>query len=192
MTGNTGLLTSRCDPFGAESRIQLLGGMYGEQHRGKHMWHCSNRAAGRYRMVCQGGDYGHQLSPGQGLVSAFHCDGGHKGQVMPLCTVHVREFTVGPPKPGYTRDLKTPVGQVGGTKANEMCPACMWPPEARTLQEQADDLQQRMSVLVVTGLDLTGDFLRLKAAQDRVRGRMDELFASGRVHKCPLKLTEVS
>jgi hypothetical protein len=192
MTGNTGLLTARCDPFGAESRIQLLGGMYDEKNRGKYMWHCDQRAAGRYRMICQGGDYGHQLSPGQGLVAAYHCDGGHKGQVMPLCTTHAREFTVGPPKPGYTRDLRTPVGQIGGTKANEMCPACMWPPEARTLQEQADDLQQRMSVLIVMGLDLTGDFVRLQVAQDRVRGRMDELFASGRVHKCPLQLIEVS
>ncbi len=190
MTANTGLLTQRCDPFGAETQIRLLGGMYDERHRGAYMWHCKEPAIGRYRMICTGGNYGHQATPGQGLVAAYHCDGGHKGQVMPLCKKHVRDFTVGPPRPGFTADLKTPVGQVGGTKANEMCPACMWPPEARALQERADILQMELSRLQIHGL--LGEFARVQAAQDQVRARLDELFASGRVHKCPLKLTEVS
>jgi hypothetical protein len=190
VTGNTGLLTARCDPFGAESKIQLLGGMYDEKHRGKHMWHCAERAIGRYRMICAGGDYGFTPTPGQGIVSATHCDGGHKGQVMHLCPVHVREFSVGPPAPGWSRDKRTPHGQVGGTRANEMCPACMWPPEARTLQERADALQQEMSRMQVFGL--MSEFARLQRDQDVVRGRLDELHQSGRVHKCPLILREVS
>ncbi|HWM96726.1 MAG TPA: ABC transporter C-terminal domain-containing protein [Streptosporangiaceae bacterium] len=197
MNANTGLLTSRCDPFGAESQVKLLGGMYGEEHRGKYMWHCAEPAIGRYRMTCTGGDYGHRLAADAGLVAATHCDGGHVGQVMPLCKVHVREFTTGPPKPGFTRDLKTPVGQVGGTVANNMCTACMWPPEARGLQETADAMQQQLAMLhyqmAATGL-MTGlpRMARLTARQDQVRARLDELYASGRIHKCPLKLIEVS
>ena len=190
MTGNTGLLTQRCDPFGAESRIRLLGGMYDERHRGIHMWHCKEPAAGRFRMICAGGDYGHRAQADGGLIAAWHCDGGHKGQVMPLCRLHVRDFTTGPPRPGFTRDLKTPLGQVGGTRATDMCPPCMWPGEARALQERADHLQQQMSVMVIRGL--ISEFARLQGAQDQVRARMDELFRTGRIHKCPLRLTEVS
>jgi hypothetical protein len=194
----TGLLTQRCDPFGAESKIQLLGGLYDEKHRGTYMWHCKEPATGRYRMICTGGSYGHRLQADGGLIAAYQCDGGHQGQVMPLCRIHVRDFTVGPPKPGFTRDLRTPVGQVGGTKGNEMCPACMWPPEARTLQMEADAVQQRISQLrmVVAASGIMGKFLAelasLESRQDQQRARFDELFASGRVHKCPLTLKEVS
>ena len=50
MTGNTGLLTQRCDPFGAENeRPQILGGVMGDNMIGKIMWRCENPAAGRYR-----------------------------------------------------------------------------------------------------------------------------------------------
>lgn len=198
MTANTGLLTARCDPFGAESRINLLGGMYGEQYRGRYMWHCDRPAIGRYRMICTGGDYGHRTQADGGLIAATHCDGGHKGQVMHLCPLHVRDFTTGPPRPGFTKDLKTPVGQVGGTKATEMCPACMWPPEARTLQEAADRMQEELSRLHY-GAEISGilglnvrRIAQVTAAQDQVRARMDELFATGRIHKCPLVLREVS
>jgi hypothetical protein len=198
MTGNTGLLTSRCDPFGAESQVQLLGGMYDEKYRGKYMWHCDQPAIGRYGMICTGGDYGHRAQGDGGLVHATHCDGGHKGQIMALCRIHVRDFTTGPPKPGFSRDLKTPHGQVGGTRATDMCPACMWPPEARTLQEQADALQQEMSRLRTGPMELIVSghvmrrFAQMEAVQDQVRARLDELYQTGRVHKCPLTLREVS
>lgn len=190
MSANTGLLTSRCDPFGAESRIQLLGGMYDESHRGTYMWHCAEPAIGRYRMTCRGGDYGFRLASDGGVVEASHCDGGHQGQVMHLCKVHVAEFSVGPPKPGFSKDLRTPHGQVGGTKANEMCPRCAFPPEAKTLTERANVLQGRMAQMQYLGL--MAEFAKLQAQQDELRGRLDELHQTGRIHKCPLRLVEVS
>lgn len=165
MTG-TGLLTAMCDPYGAESGIRLLGGLYPESHTGRIMWHCSNRAAARYRMTCQGGDYGSRSAPDGGLVAAFHCDGGHRGQVMPLCLDHVREI---------------------GRRQSGLCPACAWPPRARMLQEQADQLQMRLAA--------AWDFstmAKLSAMLDQVRAALDELNAQGIVHKCPLKLIEVS
>lgn len=203
MTGNTGLLTSRCDPFGAENgKISLLGGVMPESMVGKVMWRCEEPATGRFRMICTGGDYGHRLQADGGLIRAYHCEGGHKGQVMPLCVKHQRDFTVGPPKAGYTRDLKTPVGQIGGTIANELCPACAYPPEARTLTEVADRLQQEMSVIKAAPIRALGlmaeignmreKFARLEREQDKIRARLDELHATGRVHKCPLRLKEVS
>lgn len=188
--GNTGLLTQRCDPFGAESRILLAGGLHPENHVGKVMWHCPERAIARYRMICTGGTYGFRRSPGAGIVPAYHCPGGHKGQVMPLCLKHVRDFTTGPPRPGFTRDLRTPVGQVGGTRATDLCPACAFPPEARVLSERADYLNQQMAKAQAYGLMTV--FARLQADQDTVRARLDELNESGRIHKCPLILREVS
>jgi hypothetical protein len=209
MTGNTGLLTQRCDPYGAESKIQLLGGMYDEKYRGTHMWYCREPSVGRFRMVCTGGNYGHRLAADAGLIAATHCDGGHEGQIMPLCRKHVTEYTTGDyAKP---RPLRTPAydqlgreqhwapgSVVGGSRANNMCPRCMWPPEARELQEVADWLQQEMSRLKVGPMSMimSGELLRrftaMEQAQDQVRARFDELYASGRVHKCPLKLKEVS
>jgi len=198
VSANTGILTTRCDPFGAESKIQLMGGMVDERHRGAVMWHCAEPAIGRYRMICKGGDYGHRPTNDGGLIHATHCPGGHKGQHMNLCAVHVRDFTVGPPKPGFSRDLKTPHGQVGGTVANQMCPACMWPPEAKDLQQQADSLQQEMSRLrmgpmsMILSGQLESRFKAMEATQDQVRARLDELYQTGRIHKCPLRLVEVS
>jgi hypothetical protein len=189
MTNNTGLLTQRCDPFGAESEIKLLGGMYPEAMNGKQHWFCKQPAAGRFRMICTGGDYGFRRGNDGGLVKATHCDGGHRGQIMPLCRSHVSEFSVGPPPPGFDKSMR-PRGRVGGTKANELCPACAFPPEARELTEKANHLQGRLSQLQAFGL--MGEMARLQAEQDQVRARLDELHESGRIHKCPLILREVS
>jgi hypothetical protein len=154
------------------------------------MWHCPERAIARYRMICTGGVYGFRASPGAGTVPAYHCDGGHQGQVMPLCAKHARDFTAGPPPPGFTADRKTPVGQIGGTRATDLCPACAFPPEARGLSERADQLQQQMAQARAYGLITV--FTRLEWAQDTIRVRLDELRQSGRIHKCPLRLIEIS
>ena len=96
MTANTGLLTDRCDPYGAESRIQLLGGIYPESHNGRIHWHCTKRAEARYRMICTGGEYGTRGKASDvgtfgTLVVGTTCPGGHQGQVRPLCTDHRRD-----------------------------------------------------------------------------------------------------
>ncbi len=194
----TVLLAERCDPYGIESTVKLMGGMYPQSYMGKNIWYCPQRAVSRHRLICTGGDYGHRLANDGGLIRAFHCDGGHEGVKMPLCAAHIRELAIGPPAPGWSKDMRTPHGQVGGTKANEMCPACMWPPEARELQVKADAMQEELSRLHI-GAQISGilglnlrRIAQVSAAQDQVRARLDELFASGRVHKCPLKLVEVS
>ena len=209
MTGNTGLLTARCDPFGAESRIQLLGGMYDESYRGKHMWHCAERAVGRYRMICTGGDYGYRAANDAGLVSATHCDGGHRGQAMHLCATHVAEFSRRgdrAPVPLASRAWDgagheqhwAPGSQVGGTKANELCPACAYPPEARELSARADFLHQQISGVRILAMQsgIIGFGGRRLAAMEseaaQVSARLDELNRLGIAHKCPLILREVS
>lgn len=186
---HSGLLTERCDPFGAESSIRLMGGTVDPKHAGVYHWYCAERAEGRYRLICRGGEYGFRLSPGAGLVSAYHCPGGHRGPVMPLCRKHQREFSTGPPRPGFDNSGR-PYGVVGGTKANELCPACAMPPEARALGDQANALQQQMARAYILGL--MGELARLESAQKTIREKLTDLYHTGHVHRCPLKLTEVS
>jgi hypothetical protein len=69
--GNTGLLSQRCDPYGAESRIKLMGGMYPESYNGPQHWFCRNPATHRVVMRCRNG---------------------HHGDVMPLCDTHHAEI----------------------------------------------------------------------------------------------------
>lgn len=168
LSANTGLLTARCDPYGAESRIQLLGGLYPESHNGPRHWHCSQPATARYRMECVGGAYGQRLSP-SGIVPATDCAGGHRGQVMSLCAGHRREIA---------------------RRQSGLCPACAYPPAARTLTTQLEALQPELFRLQAVG-DMAG-LARATLLFDDMRGQMDELITRGVVHKCPLRLVEVS
>lgn len=198
MSANTGLLTARCDPYGIESTVRILGGMYDQKHMGKNIWYCPERAVSRHRLVCTGGYYGHRVANDGGLVKAHECPGGHQGPEMPLCPLHIRELSVGPPKPGWSKDKTTPHGQVGGSKANEMCPACAFPPEAKELQARADFLHQQMSQIKILAANsgILGfgakRFQEMDIEQEGVRARLTELYELGIVHKCPLKLVEVS
>ena len=199
----TGLLTGRCDPYGIESTIRLFGGVYPESMKGKYNWYCAERAEARFRLVCTGGDYGQRTAPDGGLVAAFHCDGGHKGVPMPLCCRHQRELATR----GYRRPVPlgsreydsdgheqhwAPGSQVGGSKANEVCPACAMPPEARELNEAAGYLTGQIGLYLQLGMELSAPVLKMRQELEVVRVRLDELNLSGRVHKCPLKLVEVS
>lgn len=188
MTG-TGLLTARCDPYGAESSIRLMGGTIDPKHAGRYHWYCTERAEARFRFVCRGGDYGERRQADGGLISAYHCPGGHQGPVMPLCRKHQRELAAGPPRAGFDSSMR-PYGVVGGTKANEMCPACAMPPLARELSAKAESLQMRIAQAEIMGLISMA--AQLESEQAAVRGKLTELYHTGRVHRCPLKLTEVS
>jgi hypothetical protein len=195
----TGLLTQRCDPYGIESgSVKLAGGLFPENMMGRYVWYCTERAEGRFRYVCTGGDYGFRRANDAGIVNAYHCDGGHKGQVMTLCRKHQRDLTIGPPEPGWHSDLKTPYGQIGGTKSNEMCPACTvargtaWDQEVRGRMDTANELQSRLSALMSMPVALIPQITELERLLNVERGHLSELHERGIIHKCPLKLVEVS
>jgi hypothetical protein len=120
-------------------------------------------------MICTGGEYGERLAPDGGLVAAYGCPGGHQGQIMPLCTDHRREIA---------------------RRQSGLCPACAWPPRAHALQEISDGLQ-----LAMPEAQRRGDWPQmatLTAQLDQVIAGFNELMALGLVHKCPLRLVEVS
>lgn len=169
MRSNSGLLTARCDPYGAESRISLLGGIYPEGQVGRIMWHCEARAAGRFRMVCTGGSYGGRTAADGGLVTAFVCDGGHRGQPMALCPDHVKSIS---------------------RRQAGLCPACAFPPQARELAEALQARQADMHNAFAAGL--LSAAAKLGAAMDQLQAQMNELSMRGIVHRCPLLLVEVS
>lgn len=165
---NTGLLTARCDPYGAESRISLQGGMYPESHVGRIMWHCDNRAVARFRMVCRGGEYGQRTGADGGIVAAFSCPGGHRGQVMPLCAEHRAEIQ---------------------RRQAGLCPRCAYPPQARGPAEQLEGVQRIMQTVPPWDLPRLAKLISL---HDQLAAQMTDLSQRGIVHRCPLLLTEVS
>jgi len=197
MTG-TGLLTERCDPYGIESTVRLAGGLFPDSQMGRYVWYCTERAEARFRYVCKGGVYGFRRENDGVIGSAYECAGGHTGPVMPLCRRHQRDLAVGPPEPGWHADKKTPYGQIGGTKSNEMCPACtvgkgtVAESEIRGRMETANALQQQLSAIQTMPVFLAPQAARLQAMLDRERAALDEFHERGLIHKCPLKLVEVS
>jgi hypothetical protein len=170
----TTLLTDRCDPYGAESQIQLLGGVYPESHNGRIHWHCEKRATARYRMICTGGEYGTRRKTGDvgtfgTMVAGRVCPGGHRGQIMPLCLDHRREIA---------------------RRQSEACPACLYPPAGRSLSE-AIEANQRDWQMAMTLQDWPA-IARLAARHEVLSASMSEMMAAGIIHKCPLNLVEVS
>lgn len=97
------------------------------------------------------------------------CQRGHQGPIMDLCAAHVREIT--------------------GRMA-ECCTRCVWPNEARGINEAMDrcmyamaDARDRRDTVTLG---------RLNDHLDDLRHAMDELMARGVIVKVPLTLVEVS
>lgn len=164
-----GLMVTRCDPYGAESRIRLLGGMAPDSQLGRIMWHCEAQAVGRFRMICTGGVYGERTAADGGQLPAYQCPGGHRGQPMPLCADHRR---------GIARR------QAG------LCPACAWPPRARELQEALERCQTDMRNAFQLGYIVAA--ARLGDTHQDLEAQLTEMAHRGQVHRCALRLVEVS
>jgi hypothetical protein len=158
-----GLLGQRCDPYGAESKIQLMGGLHPERDLGRHMWHCDRLATGRFRMVCRHG---------------------HRGHIMPLCGPGLVRGPAGAVilHPGHIAEISR--------RQSDMCPKCIWPPEALAYREAdlagQNDLRQAMMLG-----DRAGEARAKQKMLDAGRG-IDELMTRGLVHKCPLRLEGVA
>jgi hypothetical protein len=160
------LLRQRCDPYGRESKIQLMGGLFPERRASKtalEIGFCPRPAEGIYRMVCA-------------------C--GHKGQRMPLCGPGIVADARGKnyPHPGHVASIQR--RQAG------LCPPCAFPPIARELAEVAEakmtDLQN------ANRLGMQGAALIIINALEACQAQLDELVTRGIIHRCPLKLVEVS
>jgi hypothetical protein len=97
------------------------------------------------------------------------CEFGHEGPIMDLCAGHVRELAA---------------------RMSDCCTRCVWPAEARGLDEAMNDIMRRMA----DARD-DGDLARLHQLNghlDDCRHQMDELRVRGRIKKVPLTLVEVS
>ena len=165
MSGAPAILVERCDPYGRESGgpKRLQGGVYGPEYEGNMKWGCERPSAGRYRMICR-------------------C--GHKGQPMPLCGPGFVKDPQGYPypHPGHVAEFQK--------RASELCPVCVYPPEARSLAATAEIAQMELaSPLIFPG---SPQWRMLRRKLEDCTTRLDELNASGRIHKCPLTLTEIS
>jgi len=97
------------------------------------------------------------------------CEHGHMGPVMDLCGQHAAEIT---------------------SRMSDCCTRCVWPDQARGLNESAEWLSGQAGQARLDG-DMAR-FGRLKAQLDDIAAQMDDLAARGIIRKVPLKLVEVS
>jgi hypothetical protein len=160
--------TRRCNPYGHETGgpRHLLGGVYGPEYEGAlYKWQCERAAEIRCRMTCQ-------------------C--GHKGQVMELCGPGIVIDAQGRPftHPGHVAELSK--------RGSDSCPVCMFPPEARELAATAESAQLRLGHLESIGYALSPQARSLRVTLEAAATRLDELNLTGRIHKCPLTITEIS
>ncbi len=97
------------------------------------------------------------------------CEFGHAGPVMDLCGRHAAELQA---------------------RMSDTCTRCVWPNEARGVNEAMD-----RTMLAMADARAAGDIARLRewgAHLDDLRQQMDELRVQGKIKKVPLKLVEVS
>lgn len=162
-------LTRRCNPFGhATDRgpKHLLGGVYGPEYEGGHKWNCDRVAVATYRMECR-------------------CQ--HRGQPMELCGPGVVQGPDLKPMFHEGHNSKAFMDRVSGA-----CPVCLFPPEARMWSEVAERDQGELATLLKIGYEFSPQATMLRRKVEEARTRLDELNESGRIHKCPLTLTEIS
>lgn len=143
-----------------------MGGLYPESRASKtalQIGYCPRPAEGVYRMECR-------------------C--GHQGQRMPLCGPGIVADARGQnyPHPGHVASIQR--RQAG------LCPRCAFPPVARSLAEAADARMRDLAQ--ARALGLLGAMARLGAALENLQGQLDELVSQGIIHRCPLRLVEVS
>lgn len=120
--------------------------------------------------VLPDGVHGPAICPRPATVRArMVCRFGHQGPIMDLCLGHVRELSA---------------------RMADCCTRCVWPDEARGVNEAMDYVMLRMAdardrqdrhALGVLGSQL-----------DDLRHQMDELMARNVIRKVPLELVEVS
>jgi hypothetical protein len=97
------------------------------------------------------------------------CEFGHAGPIMDLCAGHMRELQA---------------------RMSDTCTRCVWPGEARGVNEAMDDIMVRMA-----DARQDGDHVRLhrlNSQLDDLRHQMDELRDRGIIKKVPLTLVEIS
>lgn len=120
--------------------------------------------------VLQDGIHGPAVCERDATVRArMVCELGHEGPIMDLCLPHVREL---------------------GARMSDCCTRCVWPGEARGLNEAMDYVMQRMGDArdrrdIVT-------LRKLNSLLEDQRQQMDELRNRGVIKKVPLRLVEVS
>lgn len=97
------------------------------------------------------------------------CEHGHTGPVMDLCGWHAQEIM---------------------DRMSQCCTRCVWPDEARGVNEACDWIMVEMAEARAAGDAVR--YARLEASLNDHARQMDELLARGVIRKVPMKLVEVS
>lgn len=95
-----------------------------------------------------------------------YCKCGHKGQPKYLCSGHVMMFA---------------------KRMSGVCPPCVHPPAEVEIQSQMQGIRESASPALGSAQLLT-----LEGRLWLLQEKLNDLVAKGIVHRCPLKMTEVS
>ena len=157
---------TRCNPYGYGTDAgpqHLMGGMYGPEYAGKQV---TTRDGIHGPAVCE--------RPATMRVRLI-CAAGHQGPIMDVCTVCAAIMMGADEQRGSMLDC---------------CTRCVWPDQARGLNESMEWIMREMAVARAAGDSYR--YGRLEANLNDHARQMDELAAQGIIVKRPLKLVEVS
>lgn len=191
-SGATGLLLTRCNPYGAETGgpRRVYAGLYGpgsavtpddtlplSVQQGE--WLCPEPAQVRVRMECR-------------------CS--HRGREMPLCSWHdvVWEHADPVRRGKVVRDVQRVRGHYEEIQRRQAgaCIRCLYPAgpgyDFAAAHKNIEAYQGQLAYYRDLGLWYSPDAARMRQKIEDVVAGFDEGIARGQIHRCPLRLIPVS
>jgi len=187
------LLLERCNPYGAETGgpRRVMGGLYGPgSARTPDMDLPENVAQGEW------------LCPQQAQVRAYLiCRCGHRGQPMPLCSWHDEIIEHGEMVAGSYRKV-TSVARTRGhyeeiqRRQAGACVRCLYPSaggrDFAAAHKSIEAWQGELAYLHDIGAWYSAQARRARQKIEDIVASFDEGIAQGIIHRCPMRLIQVS
>jgi hypothetical protein len=182
------LLLQRCNPYGAETGgpRHIYGGLYGPnsartnddslpENIQQGEWPCERPAEVRVYMECR-------------------C--GHRGTIMALCSWHDETVTRSDPL-NFGRTIRETVRARGHyeeiqRRQSGACMRCLFPRKAAEDFKAIEAIQTELYFLHAAGRFYTPRGQQLRAKIEALREELDRQNMTGEIHRCPMRLIQVS
>jgi hypothetical protein len=187
------LLLERCNPYGAETGgpRHVMGGLYGPRS-----------AATPDDTLPENVQQGEWLCRQQAQVRAYLlCRCGHRGRVMPLCSWHDEISERGEMIAGTTRKIATVVRVRGHYEEIQRrqagaCIRCLYPAadgrDFAAAHKTIEAYQGELAYLNDMGAWRSAQARNARQKIEDIVAGFDEGIARGIIHRCPMRLIQVS
>lgn len=183
------LLLERCNPYGAETGgpKRVMGGLYGAGSAAtpgmdlpdsvaQGEWTCAQQAQVRAYLICG-------------------C--GHRGQPMPLCSWHDEIVDHAEFVGGVTRRVSDVIRVRGHYEEIQRrqagaCVRCMYPGDFAAAHKTIEAYQGELAYLYDIGAWYSSQARAARAKIESVVASFDEGIERGQIHRCPMRLIQVS